>query len=205
MGALGSQYHRRSGKEFFTQAAQHLRQTPSEGGQAYLFGVLCHYALDSVCHPLIRQASEQGCPGHTELETEFDRQLLTQDGRVPAHRQYLGRSMRLTWGECVTVAGFYPPATAYTVRRGMGTMALLCRLLTLKQRELLTNLLRVGGEYAVQLVMYTRPNHRCVQQLGQLQALYDQALERYGVLAAQLEEHLTNGTPLGQEFDPTFG
>ena len=114
MGQLGRQYHRMTGKEFFEGAAEHLRQAPSEGGQAYLYGVLCHYVLDSACHPLIRSVSAEGCPGHTELETEFDRHLLTKDGRVPAHRQNLGRNLRLTWGGCVTVSGFYPPATAYT-------------------------------------------------------------------------------------------
>ncbi|MGM9603966.1 MAG: zinc dependent phospholipase C family protein, partial [Faecousia sp.] len=205
MGALGSQYHKMTGKEFFEAAARHLQQAPSEGGRAYLFGVLCHYALDSVCHPLICQVSAEGSVGHTELETEFDRHLLTQDGKVPAHRQNLGRNMHLTWGECVTVSGFYPPATAYTVRQGVGTMSLTCRALTMKNRKLLESLFRLGGEYASQMVMYPRPNHRCAQLIEPLEQLYARALERYPTLAAQLAGHLENGTPLGPEFDAAFG
>lgn len=205
MGALGSRFHKMTGKAFFEAAADHLRQAPSEGGRAYLFGVLCHYALDSVCHPLISQVSAEGSVGHTELETEFDRHLLTKDGKVPAHRQNLGRNMHLTWGECVTVSGFYPPATAYTVRQGVGAMSLVCRALTMKNRKLLELLFRLGGNHASQLVMYTRPNHRCAQLIEPLEQLYARALERYAGLAAQLCDCLENGTPLGSEFDAAFG
>ena len=205
MGALGSQYHKMTGKAFFETAAEHLRQAPSEGGRAYLFGVLCHYALDSVCHPLICGVSADGSVGHTELETEFDRYLLTKDGKVPAHRQNLGRNMHLTWGECVTISGFFPPATAYTVRQGVGIMSLVCRALTMKNRKLLQAMFRLGGEYASQLVMFTRPNHRCAQLIEPLEQLYDRALERYAGLAAQLLDCLENGSPLGSDFDADFG
>ena len=205
MGALGSRYHRQSGKAFFETAAERLRQNPSEGGRAYLYGVLCHYALDSVCHPLICQASAQGNPGHTELETEFDRYLLTKDGKVPAHQQNLGRSMRLTWGECLTVSGFFPPASAYTVRVGVGSMSLTCRAMSMKNRSLLHTILRLGGESGAQLEMATRPNHRCAQYIQPLEQLYGQALERFPILASQLEDLLENGTPLGPEFEAAFG
>lgn len=205
MRALGSRFHKKTGREFFETAARHLRENPSEGGQAYLYGVLCHYALDSVCHPLICPASAQGCPSHTELEVEFDRHLLTLDGRVPAHRQNLGRNLRLTWGECVTISGFYPPATAYTVRQGFGVMSLACRALSMKNRGLLRAAFRLGGEQAPRLVMESGPNPRCAQFIEPLEQLYDQALERYPTLAAQLGDLLTNGTALGPEFQASFG
>lgn len=205
LGALGIRYHRQPGKEFFEAAAEQLRRSPSEGGRAYLYGVLCHYALDSRSHPLIRQASAEKNPGHTELETEFDRHLLTKDGRVPAHRQNLGRAMKLTWGECVTVSGFYPPATAYTVRVGVGSMSLVCGAMTMKNRELLQTLFRLGGEHALQLVMSTRPNHRCAQLLEPLEQCYDEALALFPTLASQLTALLEEGTPLGPEFEDSFG
>lgn len=205
MGAFGYSYHKKTGKEFFETAAQQLRQNPSEGGRAYLFGVLCHYCLDSLGHPLICSAAAEGTVGHTELETEFDRHLLTKDGRVPAHLQYIGGKRRLTWGECVTISGFFPPATAYTVRMGFGTMNLLMRALTMKNRKLLQSLFNLGGEYASQMVMYTRPNHRCAQLVDSLEEIYAQALGRYEGMAKQLLDCLEEGTPLGSEFEAVFG
>ena len=83
-------------------------------------------------------------------------------------------------------------------------MAAVCRVMTMKNRRLLHSIFRLGGEYGGQMVMYTRPNHRCTQLIGQLDALYDQALEDYPVLAAQLRAHLATGAPLGPEFDANF-
>ena len=202
---LGGSYHKLTGKEFFETAAARLREQPSEGGEAYLFGVLGHYALDSACHPLVNAADAEGKIRHVELETEFDRHLLTKDGKVPAHRQNLGRKTRLTWGECVTVSGFYPPATAYTVRVGVGSMSLVCGAMTMKNRELLQTLFRLGGEHALQLVMSTRPNHRCAQLLEPLEQCYDEALALFPTLASQLTALLEEGTPLGPEFEDSFG
>lgn len=204
MGSLGGWFHKLSGREFFQRAALHYGDAPSEGALVYLYGALCHYALDSRCHPLILRATAGKTPGHMELETEFDRVLLSRDGKEPPYRQNLGKQLRLTWGECVTVAGFYPPATAYTVRRSIHVMAAVCRVMTMKNRRLLHSIFRLGGEYGGQMVMYTRPNHRCAQLIGQLDALYDQALADYPVLAAQLSAHLAGGAPLGPEFDANF-
>lgn len=204
MGSLGGWYHDLTGKEFFQRAARHLADNPSEGARVYLYGVLCHYALDSVCHPMINAATAAGNPVHTELETEFDRVLLTKDGRVPPERQYLGQRLKLTWGESVTVAGFYPPATVYTVRRSVRLMAAVSRLMTMKNRKLLQFIFNLGGEYGSKMVMQQRPNRRCSALIPQLEELYEQALERFPVLAAQLEDYLADGTPLGTEFDDNF-
>ncbi len=204
MGSLGGWFHNLTGREFFQRAVLHLKDSPSEGATVYLYGVLCHYALDSACHPLIVAATAGKAPGHTELETEFDRVLLTRDGKVPAYRQNLGKRLKLTWGECVTVSGFYPPATAYTVRRSVRLMAMVCRMMTMKNRELLQFIFNLGGEYASQMVMYSRPNHRCASLIPQLDALYAQALERYPSMAAQLTDYIEHGTPLGPAFDANF-
>ena len=204
MGSLGDWYHGLTGREFFQRAAHHLADNPSEGAKVYLYGVLCHYALDSACHPMINAATAAGNPVHTELETEFDRVLLTKDGRVPPERQYLGRRLKLTWGESVTVAGFYPPATVYTVRRSVRLMAAVSRLMTMKNRRLLQAIFNLGGTYASKMVMHQRPNRRCSALIPQLEELYEQALERFPMMAAQLEAYLKDGTPLGAEFDANF-
>lgn len=204
MGSLGDWYHGLTGREFFQRAVHHLADNPSEGAKVYLYGVLCHYALDSVCHPMINAATAAGNPVHTELETEFDRVLLTKDGRVPPERQYLGRRLKLTWGESVTVAGFYPPATVYTVRRSVRLMAAATRLMTMKNRRLLQAIFNLGGTYASKMVMHQRPNRRCSALIPQLEELYEQALERFPMMAAQLEAYLKDGTPLGAEFDANF-
>ena len=106
-------------------------------------------------------------------------------GRVPPERQYLGQRLKLTWGESVTVAGFYPPATVYTVRRSVRLMAAVSRLMTMKNRKLLQLIFNLGGEYGSKMVMQQRPNRRCAALIPQLEELYEQALERFPVLWKQ--------------------
>lgn len=205
MGELGGKFHGMTGRDFFGSAVEKLREAPSEGAEAYLYGVLGHYLLDAACHPFVRQSAEQGIAGHTELETEFDRYLLEKDGKKQPHLQNLGRHMKLTWGESVTVSHFYPPASAYTIRRSVVSMAVVHRMLTMKNRELLTRILHLGGENAAEMVMYNRPNHKCVQLLSPLNERFELALARYPAMAAQLAAHIRKNVPLGEEFDVTFG
>ena len=51
LAALARRTHALAGREFFTQACEILKKNPSEAGQAYLYGLLCHYCLDSALHP----------------------------------------------------------------------------------------------------------------------------------------------------------
>ena len=46
--------------------------------RAYLYGFLCHYILDSECHPYISEYMEEHDLGHLEIETEFDRYLMEE-------------------------------------------------------------------------------------------------------------------------------
>lgn len=204
LGALGTWYHELSGQEFFRRATEQYAAAPSEGAMVYLYGVLCHYALDSRSHGLVYQVTEQGCPGHTELEVELDRVLLARDGVAEPHRKNLCHHLRLTWGECATIAPFYPPVTAYAIRRSVRIMAAAGWLLSRKNRELLQSLFRLGGQTPGQMVMYSRPNRRCAAYLPELERCYAQALERFPEMAQQLAQYMERGTPLGEDFRLNF-
>lgn len=199
--ALGYGYHRKTGREFFT-AARNVADT--EAARAYLMGVLCHYSLDALCHPLVREISAGGEIGHSELETEFDRFLLERDGRSPAHAQVPLEPIALTAGECETVARFYPPATPGVVRRAMKNMAFYSRLLTAPggaKRAVLEAGTRILGKKAAGMVMTVGPNPNCAHLDGLLLELYRRAAERVGAMAGQL----LSDKPLDGEFDAIFG
>ena len=130
---LGHEYHMLSGKDFFGAACRRLRLKPSETGTAYLYGVLAHYSLDSVCHPMICSVTENGPACHTALESEFDRFLLTMDGRPDPHTQDLGRHLVLSDEECETVAMFYPPASGRHIRKSLRGMAQITKIVSVKK------------------------------------------------------------------------
>lgn len=204
--ALGNKFHAQTGQEFFTRACRILKKEPTEAGRAYLYGVLGHYCLDSVCHPFVREQTEK--VGHTELETEFDRFLLETDGRRPPHTQNTGEHLRLTRGACETVAKFYPPATAGQVRASIQRMALCLRLLAAPEgpgRNLVRTVAPKLGRTPGEMVMPDRANPRCAPLDEPMLDRYRLAASRYPGMLVQLKNNLEKDTPLGPEFDSVFG
>ena len=46
---LGSAYHQKSGRDFFSAACAHVKAQASEAAASYLYGLLAHYCLDCGC------------------------------------------------------------------------------------------------------------------------------------------------------------
>ena len=202
---LGHSMHELSGREFFSQVCKRQRMHPSEAGMAYLYGFLAHYALDSVCHPFINEIVAQGEIGHVEMESEFERFLLDVDHRVPPHRQDVGRHLHLTRSEAATAADLLYPVTAGTVRRSVRHMAWHFHLLATVNPQLMEKALSHAGKNIRDQQIPREPNRNCAYLDGDLHRLYRQALELYPVLVAQMEDHIKNRTPLGEEFAGNFG
>lgn len=208
VGDLGNQFHAMPGNEFFAMVCRRYRQDPSEGALAYLYGLLGHYCLDSTCHPFVNSVTEAGDIGHVALETEFDRYLLALDGEPSPHTYDNSPHLRLTKGECATVSEFYPSATPGNIRFAASNMAGLIKWLSSPpglSRTALNGCVAVTGEKFRQHVMQPQPDPNCAHLDGELMALYTQALEKYPIMAAQLDAHMTYNAIFGEEFAPAFG
>lgn len=202
VGDLGSKFHAQSGQEFFAQACT---KATSEAARAYLYGLLGHYCLDSVCHPYVRKLVDIGEAGHAALESEFDRHLLALDREPSPHTYDMSKHLRLTRGECMTVADFYPPATGSNVSQSVKFMAFFAKFLANPNRERTEKWLkkikpglcdnRIPEEEVEELTLY----------VGELEDLYNRALERYPILLDRLMAHMQTGEALGEEFTPDFG
>lgn len=204
LAALARRTHALSGREFFTQACEILKKNPSEAGQAYLYGLLCHYCLDSALHPLVLAESAAGDFGHVELEVEFDRFLLEKDGKTPPCTQNFSRHMKLTRGECVTAALFFPSASPAAIHHCVKTMAFGTRVLAGKDRRLLKAVLSLTPAAVAQNLMLPHANHKCFHLDEALLERYEQAFRRFPAMVDQLAAHLDYHAPLGEEFDPSF-
>ena len=202
-GDLGHSMHMQTGQEFFSQVCKRQRMHPSEAGMAYLYGLLAHYALDSVCHPFINEIAAQGEIGHVELESEFERFLLDVDHKVPPEKQDLGVHLHLSRSEASTAAYLLNPVTPGQIRRSVRNMAFHFHLLATVKPALMDRVLGYMGSRDIQIP--PEPNQNCAYLDGELHRLYREALERFPILARQMEEHITDRTPLGEEFAGIFG
>ncbi len=207
-GVMGSRIHTQSGKEFFGRICRLLRLNPSQEAEAYLYGVLCHYALDTVCHPFVVEQDKQGIADHIEIETEFDRFLLELDGKLPPENQDLSPHLALDPVEYAPVTRFYPGATEKAVERSLKNMALIAKILAVRgntKRELLKNTLGLAGVEYRGFVMTHGPNPQCSALNEPLLNLYNKAQEQFPELLLQLCAHLTYNAPLGADFAANFG
>lgn len=204
---LGRKFHAQSGADFFARVVKRLRLEPTEAGRAYLYGVLAHYCLDSVCHPFVNVRCAEGNPGHMEIEKEFDRYLLVLDGKRPPHTFDFTRHMRLTPGECKTVAEFYGSATSAMVSTSVKNMAACTRFLQspkgLRRSALNAAMAVTAGKFN-QHIIPRSPDHSCENLDQPLLELYDQAFALYPQLLEQLLAHLDHNEPLGELFDKNF-
>ncbi len=50
---------------------------------AYVLGFMCHYMLDSACHPIVIQEIERTGIDHISIESEFEKDLMLNYGRNP--------------------------------------------------------------------------------------------------------------------------
>lgn len=205
---LGSKYHDQTGQMFFERVCRSIRMNPSEGAIAYLYGVLAHYALDSLSHPFVNRMAAEGKGLHLEIETEFDRFLLARDGKKPPYLQDISTHMKLTPGECETVAMFYPPVGSSAIGRCVKNMASNTRFLVMPQgpwRTISTKVMAKVMPKAAALVMPVHPNRKCAELNSSLLRLYEMAMDRYPVLLDQIENHMVCSKPLGADFSLIFG
>lgn len=204
---LGSRLHRQSGRDFFTRVCKRLRLEPSEAGNAYLYGLLAHYCLDSACHGFICASAETENVGHSEIETEFDRFLLERDGKLPPHTQDFSHHIRLSRSEAAVVADFYSSTTPATVLQCVRNMALYTRLLAAPEgpvRKAVEKTLNLAGGRLPEFLMLPEANSRCAHLNHPLLTLFQEAFERFPRMVEQVYAHMTYSAPFDEDFGRTF-
>ncbi len=88
--AFGTTLHTYSGERFFLEQGKKLRLRENASTQklleengafaAYLCGFLCHFTLDTICHPFIDENSSENIT-HGKIESELDKFWLRKDGK----------------------------------------------------------------------------------------------------------------------------
>lgn len=83
ISAIGYGMHDRIAAPFFKEAADTYKEEPSDALAAYLMGFVCHYILDSTCHPYVNTFEAENGVSHAAIEIEFDRYLKLREGKNP--------------------------------------------------------------------------------------------------------------------------
>lgn len=208
INTLAHSLHMQTGHDFFTAICRRLPKNPQEPELAYLYGLLAHYCLDSLCHPYIQTHFPDGTPGHNAMESEFERFLLLRDGCKRPHTYPRSRMMKVSKEDSALICKFYPPTTPEQIREAAAGMRRVTGLITCSNplhRTAARQILRLFGKEQKGLLVPPQSDPTQETRNQQLLELFCNAQARYPVLLEQLRDHLSFREPLGPEFDPTFG
>lgn len=180
----GYALHDVSGCEFFSRMADILdSKKDSEdyrGALSYVYGCLCHFALDSTVHAYIDAYAEQHPVDHLGIETEFDRMMMARDGRSPV---FTSKTGSLLADERIAAAchDFYSEVDEREFLSAIRNMKFVDRMMMADnpvKRLMVRAVLRAAGfhdKYSGLMMTY-RPNPHCRESNHTLIQLYKQAL-----------------------------
>lgn len=199
----GPRMHEAPAEAFFRPAGEQLcRSRDSDALLAYLWGFLCHFALDFHCHPYIDAAEAAGGPGHLAMEADFDRSLLEEAG-LPIDDASTACHIKLSRKNARLIHALFPGISARQLHMAAATMGLNQRLLSSQRplvRGLVTAALKLFGRYEKLglMMLHPQPDPRCAESSRQLAACFAQARDS----ALRLIEAFQASAQGLQSYDP---
>lgn len=178
---LGRKEHRSPAIELMTACSEKLRLVESKDAYlAYMYGVICHFALDSMCHGYINDRQNTTGIKHATTEVQFDRLLFKLDDRSFFRYKPAG-SIKPTEENAKIIAEVMPEINAKKVLR------------CLKHMRFCRNVARVP-----------RPKKKCMQSNVQLMKLYNRAIPMAVTLVNQYYANVFNDRPFSKVYDHAF-
>lgn len=207
----GSRLHHISAMAFFRHAVRVVRKCGRDSGEyAYLLGFLCHFILDSECHPYVNEMVEATGVKHLEIEEEFDKLLLRTDGKDPFSYP-LGDLVPVDEATVRAIRPFYHrQISRKIVERSLRDLRMVKRLFTTPHRwkhDAINGVMKLTGKYPyVKGLMNQRAdNPACRKTNKELLRRFENAVPLAVRMAASLDESVRTGRELDARLDRTFG
>ncbi|MDO4321677.1 MAG: zinc dependent phospholipase C family protein [Lachnospiraceae bacterium] len=206
----GSHLHAVSAYPFFEHALRVVRHMGRGSREyAYLMGFICHFILDSECHPYVAWMIKETGVQHLEIEEEFEKMLLRMDGQdalayplaglVPTDRE-----------TAEAIAPFYGKGiTPEITQRALKDLKLVKRLFTrpgAAGQAVINTSMKILGNYDRMkgLMNQRRDNPACKESSQGLLQRYENAVPVAVRMIESFDETVRRGGRLNVRFDRTF-
>ncbi|MBO4749277.1 MAG: zinc dependent phospholipase C family protein [Lachnospiraceae bacterium] len=188
----GARLHSLPGRYFFENAVSVLEQMKAEESSdykpalSYIYGFLCHFALDVCCHGYVQEKMDASGVSHTEIEAEMDREILVREGLDPVRTKLTGHLVP-SGKNARVVSKFYEGISQEDVFKAMKDMVWFLNALVLPNklaRGLVYRLLKAVKQYDTKhgLIINYEKNEECTDSTERLLSLSEDAV----VLATEL-------------------
>ena len=205
----GNHLHAISAKPFFEHEMKVINKRGRDSAQyAYLLGFICHYILDSECHPYVEQMIEKTGVQHLEIEEEFEKYLLKKDGQDPLSFR-LAALVPTDVMTAKAIAPFYENITWKTARKSLYWLRFVKNLFRAPRslkRGTINTVMRLTGQYdKIKGLMHQKKDHpKCTETNKGLNQRLEGAVDLAVMMMESFDESLRSGLRLNERFDRTF-
>jgi len=204
---IGGFIHQRNADEFLSKAKKIIKRTSDNELYSYAAGFICHFMLDSECHPYIAQKISQSGVSHAKIEAEFDRKLMLENGLDPFSYNtaaYLNPARAL----CEKIAMLYPVATGKDVYTSIKSMKKYTGLFVCKnglKRSALYFLMDLSKTKKYHDIILTpEPDSCCSDSNARLYEIFYAAIAPTAELIENYCKGIPNETELSGRFQRNF-
>lgn len=205
---IGFQIHERPASEFMEYARKVIRENGTDSPEyAYILGFICHFALDSECHPFVAEEMEKTGIGHVELESEFEKFLMRKNGEDPLSYP-IGKTFPTDKDTAKCVAKFYEGVEPEEAHKALKSMRKYKSILVAPgkvKRTILDRGMKLVGQYdALQGHLFkVEDNPKCVESNEGLYERFKNAVSVAEYLIQKFDEYL-EGSELDERFERDF-
>ncbi len=202
--------HKLPAKLFFMPALKQWRLSSNpDAAFSYLAGCICHFTLDSQCHPYIRTVEKSTGLSHSEIEAEVERDLMEKDGR-DSLRYMPPKSMIITKEYAELISEFWEEITPKEVYRSLNDLKFFSKVFTAPskcKRWIVGVILRVFGLYEnlYGLMINYEENPKCAESTKTINQLTKEAIPIATTLIKEYHELFdTKAEELHERYEKNF-
>ncbi len=210
VNSLGFKIHAESGFDFFSLAGQAVSNAAFDPEYlSYIYGVICHFALDRACHGFIDEYISRTGISHTEIETEFDRYLITRHGGNPLNAD-LTKHIQINPRRAAIVSRFYCGISPKQINEAANSMRLYHQILRCPfgvKGAVIKKILKATGNYDDMhgLLVNRHPNQNCRASTIELLKRFRNAEREAVQLITEFRSCAAGKTEWNRLYQYTFG
>ena len=204
----GHRLHDEKAYGFLERGKRYIEESKDEVCLSYILGFVCHFVLDSSCHPFIEEAMKESNISHAEIEAELDGALMRRNNLSP-QRHSAGAHIIPNRVIATHIANFYDNVNGKEIYKCLKSVRFYNKLLLCPngiKRRFIKGLLGLikGGEGFSCMIINVEPNRKCIDINKKLLELYEKAVDEAVHRVEEYYNAIKNNDNLGEFFNRNF-
>ena len=204
----GHRLHDEKAYGFLERGKRYIEESKDEVCLSYILGFVCHFVLDSSCHPFIEEAMKESNISHAEIEAELDGALMRRNNLSP-QRHSAGAHIIPNRVTATHIANFYDNVNGKEIYKCLKSVRFYNKLLLCQnsiKRRFIKGVLGLikGGEGFSRMIINVEPNRECIDINKKLLELYEKAVDEAVHRVEEYYNAIKNNDNLGEFFNRNF-